>query len=320
MPSLDKQSSVDRVVNERHLENEALKHHRKLFDDQKIDFLKPEMEREKTPAEKEIIRLVNEFLNKIRQQCGLQNFEVSENNVHIIKNDRWKALIQKVMPELQGSDVQGFFQGTNEAAILKEQQSILRFADALCHEITHFHSYGSLQLVRLSSEMDKHEKNFSSADYRRGLGINNRLIQEQDAQKSKLYFALLNEAVTEELTVRFLEQNKNNPIFQDGFSKIAEGPKMAYVANESTSDSPKFIVGPFHFEERESLRTLIKKLEQQNTEINQTEIFDLFVKAYFTGNILPLSRLIEKSFGKGTFRKIGEIADYKEFDKFIKSL
>ena len=39
---------------------------------------------------------------------------------------------------------------------------------------------------------------------------------------------------------------------------------------------------------------------------NKQELFDQFAKAHFSGNLLPLARIIETSLGKGAFRKIAE--------------
>ena len=39
---------------------------------------------------------------------------------------------------------------------------------------------------------------------------------------------------------------------------------------------------------------------------SRDEIIDMFIRAQVTGNILPVARLIEKTFGKGYFRKLSE--------------
>ena len=45
----------------------------------------------------------------------------------------------------------------------------------------------------------------------------------------------------------------------------------------------------------------------------QEELFDEFARAHFTGNYLPLARIIEDTFGKGAFREIAtELGEMKE--------
>jgi len=39
---------------------------------------------------------------------------------------------------------------------------------------------------------------------------------------------------------------------------------------------------------------------------NRQEVFDIFARANFSGNLIPLARLIESIFGKGSFRRLGE--------------
>ena len=41
------------------------------------------------------------------------------------------------------------------------------------------------------------------------------------------------------------------------------------------------------------------------------DLFKLFSAAMFKGDLLPIARLIEDTFGKGTFRKIGESSKSK---------
>ena len=51
-------------------------------------------------------------------------------------------------------------------------------------------------------------------------------------------------------------------------------------------------------------------------EFDSTEdIFNLFAKATITGRLLPVARLINKSFGRGSFSEIGEMsADHPDFE------
>ncbi len=71
------------------------------------------------------------------------------------------------------------------------------------------------------------------------------------------------------------------------------------------------------------LHILVGKLFERNLEqfTNQDEVFEEFAKGMMTGNILPVGRLIERTFGKGTFRKIGELdEDIQAQIEFVDSL
>ncbi len=61
--------------------------------------------------------------------------------------------------------------------------------------------------------------------------------------------------------------------------------------------------------ERKFLRNLIATLYKENESQFQSEedIERLFIKGGFDGNIMPVARLIEGTFRKGSFRKLGEV-------------
>lgn len=59
----------------------------------------------------------------------------------------------------------------------------------------------------------------------------------------------------------------------------------------------------------------------KNNFNDREEVFDMFAKNAFTGNMYELGKLVDKTFGRGTLRKIGKLdAHIEEQEKFIKSL
>ena len=48
---------------------------------------------------------------------------------------------------------------------------------------------------------------------------------------------------------------------------------------------------------------------------DKEEVFDLFASAALTGNLLTIGKLIDKTFGLGTFRKIGEMGNDQAVQK-----
>ena len=65
-----------------------------------------------------------------------------------------------------------------------------------------------------------------------------------------------------------------------------------------------------------------KLLERNKIKFqNKEEIFEIFSMAMMTGNILPIGKLIDGTFGAGVFRKIGELDDdIREQEKLVNSL
>lgn len=69
----------------------------------------------------------------------------------------------------------------------------------------------------------------------------------------------------------------------------------------------RFLTHSYH-NERKKLNLLINNLFDKNKDDFETreQIFTLFANATINGNLLPIARLIEKTFGKGSFRALGE--------------
>lgn len=70
-------------------------------------------------------------------------------------------------------------------------------------------------------------------------------------------------------------------------------------------------------QERGILNTLIDKIFNKNQEKfkEREDVFEIFAKAMLTGNILPIGRLIDETFGRGTFKKYGDLDKRKRRDE-----
>ncbi|MDP1689917.1 MAG: hypothetical protein Q8L52_01810 [bacterium] len=74
--------------------------------------------------------------------------------------------------------------------------------------------------------------------------------------------------------------------------------------------------------EREALKLLATKLYEHNpsTFHSAEEVFGLFVKSAFSGDLLKIGRLIEDTFGVGTLRLIAEHDSEDDFLKLVSAL
>jgi len=71
------------------------------------------------------------------------------------------------------------------------------------------------------------------------------------------------------------------------------------------------------------LNDLLDKLYQKNQDKfkDREQVFDVFAKSMLSGNLLPVGRLVDRTLGKGTFRKIGELdKDIQKQKEFIEKL
>jgi len=161
-----------------------------------------------------------------------------------------------------------------------------------------------------------------------------------ERHEKTVYFKPLNEAITEELAKRIFinaDESKLRHILQITKEFAAKNPDAinelcSPLFDDDTYDleivgkekqQTKVEVNKFSYaKERQSLWQLVNKLFSQNAESfpDREAVFTLFARGAITGNILPLGRLIEKTFGKGTFRKLAECNDRDEFKNLIDSL
>ena len=329
---MEKFSSFERVVgNISETEKEQILQEKgERFDDQFFEELKGK-EREKTPDEFKIISLVNEATNEARQKYGLENFDIPPENIHVINEEAWPPKEKSV----------AFYNSMLQGIAVREQPAKIVFMKKVFHEMLHFKSYNSLQVSTSENpEID---------EYRVGLTVHTR-------DGRMMYFVNLNEAVTEEMTKIFATKILDNPMFVEetkqtkdimtryprttitGSNELLFDNDTFYAEVESkkswgesfgrlfgVQEKPKNITTESftYYQERKILNKLIDKLVERNPEKFQDkeEVFEIFAKGMITGNILPIGRLIEKTFGRGTLRKIGELDEnIKKQEEFVNSI
>ncbi|MFZ4648703.1 MAG: hypothetical protein ACOYMB_03685 [Patescibacteria group bacterium] len=284
-------------------------------------------EKDKTLEELKIISLANLATNELCEKYGVDNLNILAKNVHIIKKNDWpKGRSAFYNPSLQG------------IATCDEPVKI-NFLKKIFHEMVHFKSYNSMQITTGDSpELES---------YRVGLTIVKR-------KGDGIYFTNLNEAVTEQITKNSLAVMLEDPIFAQEIKQtkeiITSAPQAITASGEMLFDEntiyagikqketitharelsiiqkpvAEIITSVFSYEsERKFLDKLLNKIFERNPLKfqNKDEVFEVFARGMMTGNILPVGRLIENTFGVGVLRKIGELDENeKAQERFINSL
>ena len=332
-----KNSSFERVVGKLP-ENEKeriIKKTEENFQNQEFDGLRGR-EKEKTPEQIKIISLANDLTNEIRRNYGLEDFDIPAKNIHVVKKEAWKE-------EGTLKNSSAFYHGEKQAIAIRDEPINIVFLSKVFHELIHFKAYNALQYTIA--------KNPQILPYRSGFVVNER-------RNGREIFNNFNEAITEELTKKFTKKLFFNPLFSkeleqtrktisrhpntvdDQGNFLMRGEDMFFAKEDKKTLGE--IIGNFfkkifgkeivttirireftYAKERKNLNILIDKLFEKNGNQfkSREEIFDIFAKGMMTGNILPVGKLIEKTFGNGTFRKIGELDfDIEGQRKFIESL
>lgn len=67
-------------------------------------------------------------------------------------------------------------------------------------------------------------------------------------------------------------------------------------------------------QQREVLNYVCAEIQKQFPDRYQSadDVFEEFLKSHFTGRLLPIARLVEKTFGEGNFRLLGNMNAEKE--------
>lgn len=283
-----------------------------------------EQEQEKTPVQIETCLLMDELTNRLRQKYGLEPLAVPAQNIHIID-----------LPLNRGEiEIGGLFSAKTQSVIVRPARSKTEFADYVCHELIHFKSHGAIQVPTEGDELD--------FGYRGGFTTNSR-----DGKST--YYSMLDEGLTEELSKRTVEELKRNrhSLVADEAEETSKvqaeyGKKNGEVGeffskdllwakylDENDPRRAEYRVTGFEYaytEQRDVLYMLVDKLYAKNAGqfTDKEQVFDLFFKGKMQGNFLSIAKLIDKTFGKGTFRKIGELSGsaktMEEYKEFVESL
>ncbi len=164
--------------------------------------------------------------------------------------------------------------------IMREKNSLSENTHRVIHEVLHFQSFQTLQIS------DK-----------KGRAIPRRLGLEIISDKTgKDYFTFINEAITEILTEKFEEAFLNSPI------------QIQKRKERRQNDKDKGIVMGYEGEVR-IFKEILEEIYNRNQDrfLSTEDVFNVFAESYMTGELLEIARIFKKTYGKKSFRKIGEI-------------
>ena len=281
-----------------------------------------DIERSKTPEETETIEQINLNMAKFVSEYGGQPIDVPEKNIHFLNPSK----VDKSVFDQLGF---GGFGGTEALAIHStDRQSILlgsspqiniplKKALTIVHEMLHFNSFQSVTIKKIGPEK-------LEADTRR-CGL------EMRSPKNKsVYFMDFNEALTEELAIRFEKKyfpkiptlqrefegkSKAVKAFQPIFQQENSGDELPPIA---FIDKEGFFCSYTYSEARNRFWKIINGILETHPDKfkSEEEIFDKFARAYFTGHFLEIARLIKDAYGRAGLRQIAEDDFFKHFKKF----
>jgi len=285
------------------------------FQDQFIDLDEEEVaeltaeEREKTDEQKEYIKVANEITNEILREFGLTEFDVPEENVHIISAKLWgekpsvRTATMITVPQRQGILVKGDY----------PPQARVQKALSLFHEMVHAKAHLSLEA----------ESNADNHLYRSGL-VTYATYAKTNRSGNAKWFEGLNEAVVTQMEMKYAERVlDSNPYLRDqveylnseevqklksehaNYRHIDPG-EIEWIGKDG-DEIEVFYNG--YRKQRWVLNYVVDQIYADGGFASRDEVMNLFFAAHFKDSLLPLGRAVEKSFGKGSFEFLGTMEE-----------
>ena len=255
-------------------------------------------ERPKTPEELELVNAMTPLLIEFAERYGADPVFVTPDQIHVIEVD---ALPEEARERIAKADEHGGYYPEDQAIVIFTDQNLLRTAQTVAHELLHLWSFTSF--TRCGEEVVLRRSGFSIFPREGG----------------SIAFDVLDEAVIEELTRRFDEEcfgklavlahdlDRREEVRRRYPDKAAE---IASVVTRTETDWVERAIptGYGYRSARDRLKDLIEDIVARcGEECGAPEaVFRRITEAVFKGRLLPLARLVERAYGPGAFRKLGE--------------
>jgi hypothetical protein len=229
------------------------------------------------------------------------------------------------------------------------------FASRFAHEYFHSLGYGSLQIIgdEPDDEIHPYRSGISMHDRKdpnkRYFDLAEEALAADFAQQYLLSVAQKDEEISSEIRSRnvIVDWFRNSEVFKRGypeekyadflrhlanFKALPDAEDVVSVLQDASKDDGYKIGYAFGYLkerfrdyneysgerliERESFDGLIERIVAASSSTATTEeVKNAFYNAHFTGNYLPLARLIESALGPGSFREVAELLSSKESTK-----
>jgi len=281
----------------------------------------------KTPEQVNLIEHADHATDELLRRYGREPFHIPRENYHLLDEEGRKKL-------KLGWESGGAYSIEDEAVLMRPESDPVIFSLVAYHETLHFKSYQALQRLYPGKEVLPYRRGFEiitrhgHRSYFRRLDeaviqeLSNRYIRERLSEHPLTHDAVATSEGRRNLVLRHRDKlaNKDAEFLETVVPYVAALPDKVRVVFSQTDppadqarrafDDCKYgnlFIHPYA-DDVHALHSLVDQLYERNQGQfkNKEEIFELFVEATITGNVLSIGRLIETTFGKGSFRRLGE--------------
>ncbi|MEK9158007.1 MAG: hypothetical protein AAB638_02390 [Patescibacteria group bacterium] len=311
-----KKSTIERVVGAGPENEEVLlKHFKQIFDTRfLIKVGDQQIEASKSPELEQCIKDISSRMHEFLAEYDATALDIRPDQVHFIDKDKVpKDLLDQILPK-DGTLASFNLDHQSISVFSSEGQGSKRSrAKTVSHEMIHFNSFASMQ-IRFTEGAEQGT-------------IQNRRLGIQVQSGGLVHFSGLNEAVTEELAIRFAMKHFTDMAYtseevQKDLEKVqSDIVLLERILPESPNDYVRgvrkaridelrsnAILGDSksYPNEREYLYQMIDEIFKANKDQfkDKDDVFKLFVNAMLKGRLLPLARIIDKTYGRGSFSRL----------------
>ncbi|MEI6490871.1 MAG: hypothetical protein WCO16_03905, partial [bacterium] len=285
------------------------------------------LEYKKNESVLEIISFANEESNRLMIELGINPIDVPDENVHILPDDVFLDRESHFFAKADNKDLEADSDTISQSIYLSAEKMRMKSATEIAviifHEMLHIKGHLSLEV---NVKEDGREEMTS---YRGGMKIK-ALQKDTDEGLYYTYFKGMDEALVSSQEKRMLTNLKSHKVFAEDVkwmnSDVAKKLRVDLAHQEDepveeihwvSKDGKRFVLGGYE-KYRGVFRYVLEQITEQFTDTYKSpnDVEKEFLKAHFTGHLLGIGKLVEKTFGKGSFRVLGRMRTESETDNF----
>lgn len=268
------------------------------------------LEYDKSEQDIRLIDFANRATNELMQKAGVSPYNIPVENYHIVPSE----LYQKATKNGSGIAVASHMkQGILLNAEYLRNKSVCLGA-TMIHETLHLKSHFSL-------EVEEEGEKIKKTPYRTGVTV--QALQKYGFHGSYHdHFSGLHEAIVAETEKRLLPKmlDEKELVKQKEWLESEDALKLKneIAAKEEIPVGDIFWVGKkgakdwgrtYYLGQRNVLHYVCSEIQKQFADKYKSadEVYEEFLGTHFTGRLLPIARLVEKTFGEGSFRLLGNM-------------
>ncbi|MES3032123.1 MAG: hypothetical protein V4699_02695 [Patescibacteria group bacterium] len=265
----------------------------------------------KSLKELALINFVNQETSRLMQEAGIKPYDIPFENYHIIPPELYHQLTKD---------------NSNAATENKKQAMIfnaeyfrdnpVNFGAVALHETLHLKAH-------LSMEVEEKDGKVDSTLYRESVAIRAAQSKSHHGEYHH-HFTGLHEGIVAETEKRLLAKLLDLPQLakekewlesdearemRKNLAQEKEIPEddIIWIGKKGENDLEWELVT--YPQQRKVLNYLCVEIQKQFPDQYRSadDVYQTFLNAHFTGRLLPIARLIEKTFGEGSFRLLGNM-------------